>query len=219
MYSRFKDSWQKLLSMNFDYCKINFEVLTALYCATNRYYHNFKHIQMCLDELNEYKKSIDMVRQNLLRNLDYIEFALWYHDAIYGHEDFDNENASAILAQQVLMFSSNEAYSCYYVPRLIRATKHVVLSSFDPDDSQAASMIVDIDLAIFGKCPEVFQEYEVNIRKEYSKYNNEVFNKSRIKILRDFLDRPHIYYTEFFRQKYEIQARINLQEAIKKLEK
>ena len=54
-------------------------------------------------------------------------------------------------------------------------------------------LLADVDLSIPGREAEVFWRYEENIRKEYGWVPEEVFRRERLKILRGFLDRLHIY--------------------------
>ena len=44
-----------------------------------------------------------------------------------------------------------------------------------------------------------------------------IYKRERCEILQMFLDRDPIYYTEYFRNKYEQPARINLQREINSL--
>ena len=59
-----------------------------------------------------------------------------------------------------------------------------------------------------------FDEYEQNIRREYSWVPEDQFRQGRSAILQMFLDRDSIYLTDFFKGKYESQARENLQRSI-----
>lgn len=77
--------------------------------------------------------------------------------------------------------------------------------------------MVDLDLMILGSSEAKFDAYEVGIRQEYAWVSEEDFRFHRAKILQSFLDRPSIYYTERFREKYEARARANLERSIKKL--
>jgi hypothetical protein len=54
-------------------------------------------------------------------------------------------------------------------------------------------LLANVDLSIPGREAEVFWRYEENIRKEYGWVPEEVFRRERLKILRGFLDRLHIY--------------------------
>jgi predicted metal-dependent HD superfamily phosphohydrolase len=171
-----------------------FNDLTARYSEPHRAYHTLAHIEHCLAEF-------DAVRP-LAADPDAIELAVWYHDAVYDPKAADNEQRSAALAFDAIEHASLPASLARSVAELIVATKHREL----PTDGDA-QLLVDIDLSILGQSEERFDEYERQIRKEYERVPEEQFVAGRAKILQSFLDRPTIYATQFFREKYEAQAR------------
>jgi len=67
--------------------------------------------------------------------------------------------------------------------------------------------VVDVDLSILGQSEKRFSEYEQQIRQEYAWVPQAVFASKRAEILGRFLARPGIFATEWFRTKYEQQAR------------
>ena len=77
--------------------------------------------------------------------------------------------------------------------------------------------MVDVDLSILGQREAVFRHYEHQISREYGTVPPELFCKGRATILQSFLDRDSIYLTNYFRKKYEQQARLNLQASIERL--
>ena len=79
------------------------------------------------------------------------------------------------------------------------------------------SYFLDIDISILGAAPERFDAYEEQIRKEYEMVPQKLFNSGRSKVLKSFLDREYIYYTDYFRNKYEEIARDNMVTALHKL--
>jgi predicted metal-dependent HD superfamily phosphohydrolase len=74
--------------------------------------------------------------------------------------------------------------------------------------------MVDVDLSILGRDRDRFLEYEEQIRREYAA---SVFASKRAEILERFLGRSRIFSTDWFRQKYEEQARKNLENSISRL--
>ena len=175
--------------------------LNRLYSESHRAYHNLFHIRHCL---GEFEQTI-----HLLNYPNEVEMAIWFHDAIYNTQREDNEEKSAELARQVsrtIELTDSFAEKAY---NLILSTKHTMV----PDDMDAQTL-VDIDLCIIGRPDEEFDEYERSIRNEYSWVLDKQFKAVRASILQGFLDRPYIYYTKFFRQKYEDQARRNLKSSL-----
>lgn len=78
-------------------------------------------------------------------------------------------------------------------------------------------MLVDADLAILGAEPARFEEYEADIRQEYRWVPSFLYRRKRRALLREFLERPAIFCTAGFRQKYEAAARRNLERSLEAL--
>jgi predicted metal-dependent HD superfamily phosphohydrolase len=49
------------------------------------------------------------------------------------------------------------------------------------------------------------------VRKEYAIYPDLLYRPGRIKVLKYFLEKPRIYHTPYFWEKYEEQARANME--------
>ncbi|HEY4514613.1 MAG TPA: N-methyl-D-aspartate receptor NMDAR2C subunit [Candidatus Paceibacterota bacterium] len=171
--------------------------LALRYSEPHRAYHTLEHIGHCLDEFEQIR--------HLATNPDAVELALWYHDAIYDTKAKDSEERSAVLALEMARDASLPDNFGQSVANLILATKHSD-SPTDPD----AQLLVDIDLSILGRSEKKFDEYELQVRREYEWVPKNAFVTGRSAILKSFLDRPTIYSTQFFRNKYEAQARRNI---------
>ena len=138
-----------------------------------------------------------------------MEFALWFHDAVYDPKAGDNEEKSAALARACLIESNASSLFTETVVRLVLATKnHPGNSDGDTD------LIVDVDLSILGRDEKRFFEYEAQIRQEYGWVPASIFAPKWIEILERFLNRDQIYSTDWFRDKYEVKARRNLAASI-----
>jgi predicted metal-dependent HD superfamily phosphohydrolase len=83
----------------------------------------------------------------------------------------------------------------------------------EPDEK----VLVDVDLSILGEAPDRFDEYEDQVREEYSWVPAVVFWTKRREILRGFLARASIFNTREFVEAYEARARANLERSIKRL--
>src|SRR5262249_53292937 len=129
---------------------------------------------------------------------DEVEFALWFHDAVYDPKRADNEERSAAWAAQALMDAGVSAETTAHVSQLIVATKHASV----PDDPDAR-LLVDVDLSILGRAPEVFDAYDRAIRVEYQWVPEQQYREARARILAGFLGRGVIFQTEYFRSRYE----------------
>jgi predicted metal-dependent HD superfamily phosphohydrolase len=178
--------------------------LVARYSEPHRAYHTMEHIGHCLHEFEQVR--------HLAINASAIELALWYHDAVYDTKAKDSEERSAVLAEEVVKKALLPDNLGRLVVNLIAATKHTSVHT-DSD----VQLIVDIDLSILGQSEERFDEYERQIRREYKWVAEDVFAAGRSAILKSFLDRPTIYSTQFFRNKYEAQAQRNIIRSVAKL--
>jgi predicted metal-dependent HD superfamily phosphohydrolase len=202
MNQRFLALWNRIKAQGS--AEQEFARLKTMYSEPHRFYHNLPHVDNCLTEL-------DSARQRV-QQPDLVEFAVWYHDAIYDTKAKDNEEKSAQLAYDVCLAAQLPKDFADVTRELVLATKHnVVPQGID------ARVLVDVDLSILGKPSEEFDEYEKNIRREYSWVPEEQFRQGRSAILQMFLDRDSIYLTDFFKGKYESQARVNLQRSIESL--
>jgi predicted metal-dependent HD superfamily phosphohydrolase len=181
-----------------------YQSLHACYSGPGRFYHNLRHLADCLEEFDTAK--------HLASNPTAVELALVFHDAVYDSRAPDNEERSAEMATKMLSAARAAPNLCAEVSRLILATRHVAASVTDD-----AALVVDIDLTILGQPGRRFDEYEQDIRQEYSWVPPEVFALKRAEILRRFLERERIYATDFFGRKYEQSARKNLAASLKKL--
>lgn len=179
--------------------------LVARYSEPHRAYHTLEHIGHCFDELEQVR--------HLAANPDAVELALWYHDAIYDTKAKDNEERSAALVVEMVISASLPDNLGQSVANLIIATKHLAIP-IDPD----VQLLVDIDLSILGQSEDKFDEYERQVRKEYDWVSEDAFVAGRSAILKSFLDRTNIYATQFFRNKYEAQARRNITRSLARLQ-
>lgn len=186
-----------------------FEDIIQHYSEPNRAYHNQKHI---LNSLKEF----DLIK-NKDHNLKFgtVEMAIWYHDVIYDVSANDNEEKSAKYAKLKCEEMNLPKAFIEDVQSLILATKHNNLNV-----SQNAKYLMDIDLVSLGKPADIFDKYDDQIFTEYSSvYSKEDYQKGRAEFFKSMLDRPFIYSTKYFQDKYEEQARENLNRSYTKLVK
>jgi len=205
MKTRFIELWKRMGAQG--NLNSEFDKLRDEYFETHRFYHNINHIRNCLADFDSAK--------HLTNRSDLVELAIWYHDIVYDTQAKDNEEKSGQLLYNICLTSKLPEELAKRAATLILATKHNLI----PEDIDA-KIIIDTDLAILGKQVQEFDEYEKNIRKEYSHVVEEQFKKKRSEILQRFLQRAEnnsLYLTDFFRSKYGAQARINLQKSIEAL--
>lgn len=175
-----------------------FAHLSAAYAEPARAYHTADHISDCLTQLD--------ASRDTARRVDEVEAGLWFHDAVYVPGGSDNEDRSARLAQTALLACGVPLEVARRVAELILATRHLTIPR-EPD----AQLLCDIDLSILGREPEVFDEFERRIRREYQAVPEQMYRSGRSEVLAGFLRRQSIFQTEYFWKQYEQPARANLE--------
>jgi predicted metal-dependent HD superfamily phosphohydrolase len=193
--ARWQAVWRELGAATVD--DLLFHQLVASYSEPHCKYHTVQHLDECLAHLDEVRSEAERAGE--------VELALWFHDAIYDTLRKDNEKRSAEWARESALAGglSNEQANRVYA--LILVTMHDALAA-----GRDAAVLVDVDLSILGAETARFDEYERQIREEYSWVPGPLYRKSRRQILRGFLERERIYSTEYFLARHETRARENL---------
>jgi predicted metal-dependent HD superfamily phosphohydrolase len=199
---RLRPRWQESFrALSLDPPMPAFAELIRRYAEPQRAYHTFQHIAECFDRLDE---AGDVSERAV------IALALFFHDAVYDPTAKDNEEQSAAWATDVLSAAGASPDMVARVIALILATKHDHVPT-----EPLAQLIVDIDLSILAADRARYDEYQVQIRREYAFVLEEAFRLGRAAILRKFLERPSIFSTQHFRDRYEVPARENLARSLK----
>jgi predicted metal-dependent HD superfamily phosphohydrolase len=180
-----------------------FNQICMAYNESHRFYHNIGHLVDCLTHIETYEALA--IRPHEL------EFALWFHDAIYKPSSNDNELRSAQWAQRVLRHAHAKPEAIQRIYNMILATKTHLGEDAD------TQLLLDIDLSILGSSPEIFARYEHRIRQEYQWIPGFIFRRHRRRFVKAMLERDTIYQTDLLHHRFESQARENLQRSLKQL--
>ncbi len=200
-----KDRWIALMSaMGFEPSIGCYDVLYAAYSEKHRFYHTVTHIDAMLVHFDVVKELADRPAE--------LEIAIWFHDAIYKPFSKSNELESAMWAKEFILSKGYGQMGSERVYNLIMATLHN--GQVQVNDEK---LIVDIDLTVLGTSPEIYDEFEQNVRKEYKMVPSIIYRKKRKKLLKSFLSNDSIYNLEYFKNKYESSARHNISKAIEML--
>ena len=176
--------------------------LISQYSELHRHYHTLAHIEDCL-----FKCDIGIEHINDLKSF---QIALLYHDIFYDPKRKDNEEKSADYAFKFL--NQLHFQNAQKVKDLILLTKHPSVPK-----TQDEKLLLDIDLSILGEDKNTYEKYEENIRKEYIHVPKVMYKLGRKKLLKKFLAQERLFQTDIFFEKYEEQARVNIEWAINKL--
>lgn len=168
------------------------------YSEKERYYHNLSHLENMFSELELVKDKI--------ADFCNISFSVFYHDVIYDANSKLNEEKSAEFAKLRLKKLGVTTIDTEEILKQILATK-----AHEKSDDSDINYLLDADLSILGKDIESYIKYTKQIRKEYSIYPDLLYKQGRRKVLQHFLELESIFKTEYFREKYEVQARENIE--------
>lgn len=178
--------------------------LLARYREPQRSYHNEQHLDECFACFRDVRAEAEHPAE--------IELAIWFHDAIYDSKRKDNEERSADWARREAIRFGVPRESAERIHSLILATEHQ-----EAPVTQDAKILLDADLAILGAAPARFDQYEQQVREEYSWVPGFVFRRKRRELLSRLLGRKAIYATELLRARYEQLARDNLKRSLGRL--
>jgi predicted metal-dependent HD superfamily phosphohydrolase len=168
------------------------------YSQKDRHYHNLEHLENMFSELDAIKDSIS--------NYSKISFSVFYHDVIYDASSKSNEEKSAEFAKARLQQLNINETDISEIYQQILATK-----AHEGSDDKDLNYLLDADLSILGKDLETYIDYTKKIRKEYSIYPDLLYKPGRKKVLQHFLVMENIFKTDYFREKYEEQAKKNIE--------
>lgn len=178
--------------------------LRKRYSEKHRAYHTLHHLVECFELLEQTRHFADRPNE--------VEIALWFHDAIYQPRRDDNEELSAKWASREVRRAGGDLAMQERMSALIMVTRH----DGTPQTLDEA-LVSDIDLAILGAGPKRFDEYERQIRSEHRYVPTAQYRPGRRAVLNAFLARPAIYSTDWFRDRYEVAARRNIERSLTRL--
>ena len=188
-------------------------ILVRRYRAPKRYYHTIEHAYNVYQQVQWIEKYLESPKAVL--------FAAWYHDIEYVVGRTDNELISGLDAKRVLEILGGTKAFREKVFNLIQATVYFEKGRI-PDDklTNDQKYLRDADFCIMGEPWKDFCVYEKGIRKEYeSIVPSAVYDEGRTEFFRGVLQKPLIFYTEFFQDHCEAQARRNITRMLYELTK
>ncbi len=203
-----KDTWYDLLQespANFQLKATILSDLVNAYSHRSRHYHNLEHVQNLLNLSELFKKNRD--------DFIVLQLSTWFHDYIYDSQSQDNERKSAVYAEKKLK-------ELNITPHIIQLVKLIILSTEKHQPLTANinnAIFLDMDLSILGASKDKYLNYSHAIRQEYIWLSDLEYQKARKQVLSNFLARKRIYFTNYFYQRLELQARKNLELEIQEL--
>lgn len=173
------------------------ETIADYYALQDRFYHTGEHICFCLSQFDKIAP--------LLSSTYEVETALWFHDIVYEMDSDCNEASSAQLFCQLVGGNTVVRDIRDRVAQLIMDTTHK-----EPPSSADGGYLADIDISSIGLPWEEFLKDSLNVRKESPHLSDAEYQDGQRCFFEGLLSKPSIFYTEYFRLRYERQARFNL---------
>jgi predicted metal-dependent HD superfamily phosphohydrolase len=196
--ARFRSLWLRQQQPGLaDDSQVVFQQLRDAYNEPHRVYHSLEHIENCL-------KIFDKVSE-LLDNPDAVELAIWFHDVIYNVGNSDNEQLSANLC----MTLTDGLFTNEFRDRVYR---HIMATCHDCSEitNEDTKLMVDIDLSSFGLPWADFFIDSKKVRAEMTHLSDTEYNQKQTSFQLSLLNKPFFYYSDYFHEYYEAQARRNL---------
>lgn len=181
-------------------------MLTTLYTQPHRKYHNINHINDCLTELEQFPANC--LEGFSYRDRQIVEASIWYHDAVYNPYSTMNEANSAKLISERYQYALFEDIS----KTVLATAKHLQTQT---DLLLATQVMLDIDLSGLGKPWAIYVKNGFNIRDEYYNTTDYDFLHGRMKFLETINNRETFYYTNYFKNKYHEQSKLNVEHEIR----
>ncbi|XP_008545378.1 uncharacterized protein LOC103569699 [Microplitis demolitor] len=196
---------------NTDVCDTWLARLQEVYSDEKRTYHNLDSL---IEKLGHYLEIKDQ-----LKNSKALLLALFFQNFEYDPKALDGENRNTdhfiAFADEAEIPQDDEIRdeTCALLKAIaIHSTEeHKIDGAFGSED---AHYLLDLDMAVLGSNPEIYSEYRDKIRGEYSFLSEPMYTALRLKVLQNFLQIPNIFATKEFREKFEDQARQNIQSEV-----
>ena len=183
--------------------------LQAAYATPPRAYHNFTHVEHVLRHYGDVANGPGWNQPAEVR------LAVLYHDAIYEAGRRDNEARSAGLASEhIARWLPGQGIDAARVAELINLTaRHGALAPEDVD--RDAALFLDCDMAILAADEAAFAAYDRGIATEYrGQVPAWLFKLNRRRFLKALLAKPRIFLSDWFHERLDAQARVNLRRAV-----
>jgi predicted metal-dependent HD superfamily phosphohydrolase len=181
------------------------------YSQKQRHYHTQAHIGAMLTCLDAHRHLL--VQPNL------VELAIFFHDWVYEPTARDNEMRSIDLlsrfAADVHLSEKDRERVASLIERTITHTLPDVEAECRDGDLR---LFLDFDLEVLSRPEREYDEYARQIRREYEMYSDAEFCTGRVKVLRGFLGRERLYFSDAFYEAREAKARMNVAREIEMLE-
>ncbi|WP_026543474.1 DUF4031 domain-containing protein [Paenarthrobacter nicotinovorans] len=163
-----------------------------------RKYHSRTHLLAVLEALDLLTEPAVPART--------VSLAAWFHDAVYEGVAGQDEEDSAVLAEDRLTAAGLSPDDVAEVARLVRLT-----SNHSPEaDDHAGALLCDADLSVLGGDQQAYARYLAAVREDYAHVSDDDFAKGRAAVVRHLLDLEPLFHGERAKGLWLDAARRNL---------
>ena len=180
------------------------------YTEPQRHYHTLDHIHIMFQCLDQLRSSV--------KDETTMKLGIFFHDWIYDPKSKDNEIGSIKcfkdFANELRLSESLSSRVSGYIERTITHTLPTDAQEVDSD----LSLFLDFDLEVLSRSDADYTRYAEQIQAEYSHLKLVDYYAGRLKVLRSFLSRDRLYFSDVFYERGEQKARRNLEQEINTLQ-
>ena len=174
--------------------------LEQQYGEPHRRYHGLAHATAVVRDSAQLARDLPAAERAV------VAVAAWAHDVVYDAVPGEDERRSAAWLRHWLTRAGVAE------PHVARAEELVLTTAGHraPEDDEAATALLDADLAVLGAAPAEYDAYAIGVREEYAKYDDTVWAGGRAAVLENLLAHAPLYRSEAARSRWEAAARRNL---------
>jgi predicted metal-dependent HD superfamily phosphohydrolase len=178
--------------------------LITQHSESPRRYHTIEHVHSMLTCLEQ--------TQSQIKHEMIVKLAIFFHDWIYDPKAKDNELQSIecfkSFSEEIKLSPSITTTVAAYIECTIQ---HRMSHEHESSD---LALFLDFDLEVLSRPGAEYVLYAQQIRQEYSHVNEKDYCAGRIKVLKSFLDRERLYFSDAFYKEREETARENIRTEI-----
>lgn len=187
-----------------------------------RYYFNLNHIYQILEKFDQFYDTEIYPEESKI----FIELAIWFHRIVFIPQIIDSthnvKESYNILKQFVEETQYNVVTSeqlSFLQSLVLSVNRHRQTEVYDNKEQDSLNkFFLDIILSFLGFENEIYKRFASLVKKEYLWVEKSEFKLKRRIILQRLLDRERIFITNEIYNKFEEQARQNLQNEVDETE-
>lgn len=191
-----KSKWD-LITQETEESNFVFNEIIESYSQKHRFYHTIYHLEYMFKQFEH----INYFNRNVF-------FATFFHDFIYRIGYKHNEEHSAFIIRSRIEKLGVSLDDIIIIEDYVKKTKH-----HNGTEDNDLNIFLDCDMSILGSDKFSFDQYCINVRKEYLTIDYQKFYKMRFYFLNDLLNKDKIFFSKEFNH-LESKSRKNIKNEI-----